>query len=140
MIRILIFLILPFISVSLSAQVFQDHINGKTLIIDSLNGVTNLGFKVELFKKRTSVTVEILYQDLTTETKEIYDKGGATFSINAANIKEVRVVHKRKFIFKFKNKIDYPKDTIPKRTIKRSNRTRVTSTGGSGTSTEVVAT
>ncbi|QLH32896.1 MAG: hypothetical protein HWD62_11135 [Cyclobacteriaceae bacterium] len=137
MIRILIFLILPFISVSLSAQEFQDHINGKTLIIDNLNGVSNLDFKVELFKKRTSVTVEILYQDLNTETKEIfYGAGGATFSINAANIKEVRVVHKRKFIFKFKNKIAHPENS----TKMKSNRTKVTSTGGSGTSTEVVAT
>ncbi|MCE7862329.1 MAG: hypothetical protein DYG99_02185 [Bacteroidetes bacterium CHB5] len=136
MIRILIFLILPFISVSLSAQKFQDHINGKTLIIDNLDSVGYLNFKVELFKKRTSVTVEILYQDLNTETKEIfYGAGGATFSINAANIKEVRVVHKRKFIFKFKNKIAHPESTI-----KSGNRTKVTSTGGSGTSTEVVAT
>ncbi len=123
---------------SVYAQDFQEEIADKSLVISNLTNINNLQFEIKTPKSRTSVWIEILKKDGKIETKKIYND--SIFSIPTQETEKVTIVHKRRFIFRVKNKIDFDP---PKPKDKRKgilNRTRITSTGGSATSTAVVAT
>lgn len=121
-----------------SAQIFQEEIIGKSLVIDSLVNVSNLRFEVEFTKSRASVWIVLIMKDGKNQVKKIVtDK---IITVPVQGVVSVTVTHRQKMVFRFKDRIDFDPPRSKGKKKSKSNRTTVRSTGGSATSTAVVAT
>jgi len=131
------------VSISAFAQTnFDYELDVKKLTVTNFNGAQNLTLNIEINNKHASVLI-IVYEG--KGSRPIVVDSSLTKIIPTQGVEKVEIVHRKKFIYRFKKKLREGDETgaKSKKHSKRikSNRVRVSSgSGGNTTSTTVEST